>query len=71
MVLPSFHLSIDPYYSVAIYFLVLPHFLTYSGFSVSQGDDGEIGPRGLPGESVSDHIHLYVEMYTGANRAEV
>lgn len=23
----------------------------------SQGDDGEIGPRGLPGEPVSDHMY--------------
>lgn len=28
--------------------------LTCSLFFFSQGDDGEIGPRGLPGESVSD-----------------
>lgn len=47
-----------------------PSFLHYHSLSVhcsdlrclslslfAQGDDGEIGPRGLPGEPVSDHVH--------------
>lgn len=31
--------------------------------SLSQGDDGEIGPRGLPGEPVSDHMSSPSSLY--------
>lgn len=48
---PSTHISLS---SVLIHRLILT--LTNSLF-FSQGDDGEIGPRGLPGEPVSDHMY--------------
>ncbi len=33
-----------------------------TSFPVSQGDDGEVGPRGLPGESVSSYLLQYPSM---------
>lgn len=43
----------------------LPHYHSLSALhsdwlSLSQGDDGEIGPRGLPGEPVSDRMYYHL-----------
>lgn len=55
------HLHILTFSSIIIHCLF--HSLTCS--FLSQGDDGEIGPRGLPGEPVSDHIYYHSVLHSG------
>lgn len=64
---PDFLLSLEPrstFFSLSLSSIIIRRLfgaLTRSlSPSLSQGDDGEIGPRGLPGEPVSDHTHYRI-----------
>lgn len=48
----------------SIYLSIAATFLPLMSFSMCQGDDGEVGPRGLPGESVSSNSNTHTHTQT-------
>lgn len=64
LLLPAFPSSLKPRSADTHRSLTSPSIVIHSTLwpvlSLSQGDDGEIGPRGLPGEPVSDHLYYHL-----------